>query len=217
MWSTSFEPARRETEAIAMIARGKGIKSPLNIGDEPGRPQAKPQNLSSFSLRGGLRRTSTQASVNEAEEEEPPSKPPRPGSIRSAASTRSVSPNPVTSSQSMLPDYSGPQGYISPTAFTAACNLGQTPTHLSPSAPRPGYLSRASSASTAGSALGPGSGVAGAVAAAAVAAKKKPPPPPPPRKKPSLVQAEYVVALYSFPGQGGGDLGFREGDRIKII
>ena len=130
IWSTSFEPVRREIEAIAMIARGKGIKSPLTVGDEPGRPQVKPQNLPSFSLRGGLRRTSTQASVNEAEEEEPPLKPPRPGSIRSAASTRSVSPNPATTSQSMLPDYSGPQGYIAPTAFTTACNLGQTPTHL---------------------------------------------------------------------------------------
>ncbi|KAF2144325.1 uncharacterized protein K452DRAFT_223874 [Aplosporella prunicola CBS 121167] len=48
---------------------------------------------------------------------------------------------------------------------------------------------------------------------------KKKPPPPPPKKRFDSGQppAEYVVALYDFASQQPGDLGFREGDRIKIV
>ncbi|KAK2067400.1 hypothetical protein P8C59_001147 [Phyllachora maydis] len=46
---------------------------------------------------------------------------------------------------------------------------------------------------------------------------KKKPPPPPPKRKPSMRPEEWVVALYSFSGEGEGDLSFREGDRIRIV
>ncbi|RDW66875.1 hypothetical protein BP5796_09624 [Coleophoma crateriformis] len=46
--------------------------------------------------------------------------------------------------------------------------------------------------------------------------KKKPPPPPPPKRIGSNT-GTFVVALYDFAGEGGGDLNFREGDRIKVI
>jgi hypothetical protein len=53
--------------------------------------------------------------------------------------------------------------------------------------------------------------------ASAIAAKKKPPPPPP---KPKMIKKEddgyYVIALYTFQAQAAGDLGFKEGDRIKV-
>jgi amphiphysin len=45
-------------------------------------------------------------------------------------------------------------------------------------------------------------------------AKKKPPPPPPKRIGSDL--GLYAIALYSFEGQGQGDLSFRENDRIKV-
>ena len=67
------------------------------------------------------------------------------------------------------------------------------------------------------------SGTAGAVATplqgiASGIGKKKPPPPPPKKRFDSgQPPAEYVVALYDFASQQPGDLGFREGDRIKII
>ena len=47
------------------------------------------------------------------------------------------------------------------------------------------------------------------------AAAKKKPPPPPPKRLPSNLDL-YAVALYSFDGQGQGDLSFRENDRIRV-
>jgi hypothetical protein len=47
---------------------------------------------------------------------------------------------------------------------------------------------------------------------AAAQGKKRPPPPPPPSSRPV-----FVTALYDFDGQGGGDLVFREGDRIRVM
>lgn len=50
----------------------------------------------------------------------------------------------------------------------------------------------------------------------AASIKKKAPPPPPPKRIGSNT-GPFVVALYDFAGEGGGDLSFREGDRIKIV
>ncbi|KAL2020472.1 hypothetical protein VTK56DRAFT_8357 [Thermocarpiscus australiensis] len=49
-------------------------------------------------------------------------------------------------------------------------------------------------------------------------ARKKPPaPPPPPKRALAAKPDEWVVAQYAFPGQGAGDLSFREGDRIRVV
>jgi len=49
------------------------------------------------------------------------------------------------------------------------------------------------------------------------ALQKKKPPPPPPKRIGSQNSGLFAVALYSFEGQGQGDLSFREGDRIKVV
>lgn len=54
-------------------------------------------------------------------------------------------------------------------------------------------------------------------AANAVAAKKKPPPPVPTKRFPSGQNMQYVTAVFDFEGQGGEDLAFREGDRIRVV
>ncbi|KAJ2897897.1 hypothetical protein MKZ38_004312 [Zalerion maritima] len=216
VWSAACHPARQQVESITMIARGRGKSAPLHLTDEPTRPQPLSKS-STFSLKGGLRRTPTHPTVQEPreeeEEEEAPAKPPRPNRIPSthSLSNASLAPRPSPSSHNgsdLIPDYSSPHGYVTPTAFTTATNLGQSSSHLSPNTGRPEYFSRRSSASTIASAASSG---------AAAAAKKKPPPPPPPKKKPQVPRVEYMVALYPFQGQSQGDLYFQEGDRIKII
>jgi hypothetical protein len=47
--------------------------------------------------------------------------------------------------------------------------------------------------------------------------KKKPPPPPPPKRGAAAKPDEWVVALYPFTGQGGSDLSFEEGARIRVV
>jgi len=49
------------------------------------------------------------------------------------------------------------------------------------------------------------------------AVQKKKPPPPPPKRLGTGSTVLFAVALYSFDGQGDGDLSFREGDRIKVV
>ena len=97
-----------------------------------------------------------------------------------------------------------------------------TPTaSFSPAAPRADYFSRNrpqptsmnSSSNLTNKPFAAAS--ASGIAAAAVAAKKKPPPPPP-RLPSASAPGPYVTALYDFDGQGGDDLSFREGDRIRV-
>lgn len=51
---------------------------------------------------------------------------------------------------------------------------------------------------------------------AGIAGKKKPPPPPP-KKKMGEKKERWVRALFTFEGQDGGDLSFREGERILVV
>nr|OQO29269.1 hypothetical protein B0A51_07514 [Rachicladosporium sp. CCFEE 5018] len=56
-----------------------------------------------------------------------------------------------------------------------------------------------------------------ATSAASLAAKKKAPPPVPIKRIMSGRQETWVVAVFDFEAQGEGDLGFREGERIRVI
>jgi amphiphysin len=82
--------------------------------------------------------------------------------------------------------------------------LSYTPNHSSGSRPSTSYSAHSSAGPT------------GDYFQRAVIAKKKPPPPPPKRIGSSNL-ALYAVALYSFEGQGQGDLSFKEHDRIRVI
>jgi len=82
--------------------------------------------------------------------------------------------------------------------------MSYTPSHSSASRPSSSYSAHSSAGPT------------GDYFQRAAIAKKKPPPPPPKRIGSNNL-ALYAVALYSFDGQGQGDLSFKEHDRIRVI
>lgn len=90
------------------------------------------------------------------------------------------------------------------------------------SAPRPPVSRNTTGASTASyrSAVSAASAVSagthGANVLAGIAGKKKPPPPPP-KKKIGERKETWVRALFTFEGQDGGDLSFKEGERILVM
>ncbi|EGC44849.1 SH3 domain signaling protein [Histoplasma capsulatum var. duboisii H88] len=88
------------------------------------------------------------------------------------------------------------------------------PTGYSPAGPRVDYFSRERQPSSSGHSSAGAVSSLGMTQIAAAAAKKKPPPPPP---RSASSPAVFVTALYDFPGQGSGDLAFREGDRIRVL
>lgn len=212
-WSSAFTPIQREVESIGLIARGKAVHMSMSLGadGQPHQPSVSPK---SPLPQLGFRRSSPALIQSNNNGNEPPRRNlriPSAGSITSAFGRRDHSPQPSPSSR--RPDF------LSPTDFTTATVLGQSP-GASPNSPRPrnDYFAgnRPSTASTVASNMSQLSLTNGAAGAAA-AKKKKPPPPPPPKRIPSTQPEEYVVALFSFSGQSAGDLSFREGDRIKII
>jgi len=117
-------------------------------------------------------------------------------------STTSLKQQPSPSEPSPAPSMGRRPDYLAPTDFTTATILGGAAVDRSLSSPSPGTSPGAQQARDY---FGNGQ------------IKKKPPPPPPPKRIPSTKPEEWVVALYSFAGQGQGDLSFREGDRIKIV
>ncbi|KAI1327000.1 hypothetical protein F5Y16DRAFT_206571 [Xylariaceae sp. FL0255] len=196
-WSASFEPVRREVESIGCIATGKACRLPMKLSDDTGALDRRQSTSSATSLPPGPRQSATGLI---------PSVGPRPQRVPSTTSLSSQpSPNPNNYNLSNL----------APTDFTTASRLGQgslTPGSVSPNAlrPRSDYFGRANTAPIPTSPAASISSVA--------AAKKKPPPPPPPKKIQSFQRPdEYVIAQYTFRGEGSGDLSFREGDRIKIV
>lgn len=115
----------------------------------------------------------------------------------------SLSPEPRImriSSSNSVPVYSSPAPEPSP---EPELTPSHTPRYLSP------YLTPTSSYSAA---AGPSTDYF-----QRAAIQKKKPPPPPPKRIGSQNSGLYALALYSFDGQGGGDLKFREGDRIKVV
>ncbi|KAB5559772.1 SH3 domain signaling protein [Coniochaeta sp. 2T2.1] len=218
-WEADFRPVQREVESIGCIARGKAVHLSMNLGldGQPHQPATSPQSANPLSKMGFRRSTSGLISSNNDSNEVPQRQTLR---IPSTSSTgrQDHSPQVSPSSTPRRPDY------LAPTDFTTATVLGQSPA-ISPNSlrPRNDYFPdnrRPSTTSLRSNmsqlSLTPTNGSSSASAAAA-AKKKKPPPPPPLKRVPSAQPEEYVVALYSFSGQGAGDLSFREGDRIKIV
>lgn len=209
-WAQSFEPGKREVESISIIARGRGIREPLNLSND-GAPAPLGRQLSAPPPEPGIRRASSGLipSANGGR--------PRITSSNSTAPATSPTPSPQPSPKfGPRPDVKNSNygGLLRPTDFTTASDLGRSSGQVSPSQLRQtsagDYFSSRNPPS-------PASTIASNLSQNSIAAKKKPPPPPPPKRIGSGKPEEYVIAQYDFAGQGAGDLSFREGDRIKII
>ncbi|PGH34044.1 hypothetical protein GX50_03100 [[Emmonsia] crescens] len=212
-WERDISPAQREVEAISCLAHRKTSRQPRTSDEH--RNGSFPNGL-------GSRRTSSNQSTMRKPSVSPirnlrapspvfESKP----RLNGGANGHSQSNNHIIPSATK-PRYSPdiPPDYSSTPA--AACS---TPTGYAPAGPRMDYFSRERQQSSSGghSYVGAGAGAGtslGMTHIAAAAAKKKPPPPPP---RAASSHAVYVTALYDFPGQGAGDLAFREGDRIRVL
>ncbi|KAF3768646.1 hypothetical protein M406DRAFT_354952 [Cryphonectria parasitica EP155] len=206
-WNDAFQPAKKEAEAIPMIARGRGIREPLKLNNDDNAPGGRKLSAPAPSF-DGMRRTSTGLIPGSGG----PRRIPSNTSLRSNPSPQ-PSPNIGPRPDMKSPGYGG---HLRPTDFTTASDLGKSPGRVSPQQLRQssseGYFANRippSPAATVASTFSQGSNNA-------VAAKKKPPPPPP-KRIPSGRLEEFVIAQYDFAGQGAGDLSFREGDRIKIV
>ncbi|ROV94922.1 hypothetical protein VSDG_07112 [Cytospora chrysosperma] len=208
-WASDFQPAKKDVESLPLIARGRGIREPLNLNneDQPGNRLAAPPSPG----EAGVRRTSSGLIPGRG-------RIPSSGSMATSATSPILSPQP-SPRIGPRPDLKSP-GYgelLRPTDFTTASDLGKSPDNVSPS-----QLRRASATDYFGSRPppSPASTIASNYSqssSSAAAAKKKKPPPPPPKRIPSSKPEEFVIAQYDFVGQGAGDLSFREGDRIKIV
>lgn len=211
-WSAAFNPTKREFESVSCVAHGKACRQPMNVVlDEQGAATTSDGRKPSGGSLDGFRRSSS-ALIPNPNGNGPGPMPPRPKRIPSSSSltTPLASPGP-------RPTFSGNNLGV-PTEFTTASGFAQSPA-VSPTSlrprndyfPSPASINRPpSTASTVASSMSISS-------ASAAAVKKKPPPPPPPKRVPSTKPDEFVVAQYSYAGQGTGDLSFREGDRIKIV
>ncbi|XXH05791.1 hypothetical protein Hte_012229 [Hypoxylon texense] len=217
MWSSDYEPVKREVESITCIATGKAVRQPMKLPDEPSTEEnneRKPSTSSTASsiAENGFRRSTSGLISNGNGDGGPPLPGPRPNRIPSSTSIASHASNGIKPRPSFATN-------LTPTDFTTASRLGQslTPTPaISPGStqPRQDYFGgRPSTASTTAS----NASFTTAASGLSMGIKKKPPPPPPPKKISSNRPAEFVVAQYPFSGQGPKDLSFREGDRIKII
>ncbi len=216
-WSATFKPVQQEIEAIPCIARGKTIHQSMRLGNDgqPRQQSAAPPGEENGPKRSTSGLIPGAGSANGT----------RQLRIPSAGSIPPVSPGAATDGSPdrspRIPPSPGFGAHLRATDFTTATVLGreaQTPPALSPSVlrskPSRDYFNNQPPISSTATTptFSPVFSSTGAVVA-----KKKPPPPPPPKRLPSGRPDEFVIALYTFTGQGEGDLSFREGDRIKIV
>jgi len=238
---------RELESGIGLVAKGKAVHMALGVPAEkakgsytglgirdkvmPSRPATKPAGLPSGTGSTTSQLAIAQAETHGEEEEVAPPKPPRPGAMtsNSSRSIPSATGNgyrrpsaPYDNNPTVLPPSypTTPSGYpevdTPPSRYqtpangssplvTPSASLVQIPSNTSDyfanAQRRPSNQSQLSIASSA---------------AVIGAAKKKPPPPVPAKRLPSF-QSQFVTAMYDFPGQGEGDLSFREGDRIRVV
>lgn len=202
-WNAAYGPVRSQVESINMIARGKGLREPLNLDTQTRKP----------SLPSEPRRTSSGLISSTNNGPQPRAlRMPSMTSLRQPATPADPSPSPV----SKRPDY------LAPTDFTTATILGGAAVDRVTPGPSPGtmqardYFSNRDRPSAASINASAGS-LGGYTPTGNGFVKKKAPPPPPPKRFASTAPDEFVVAQFTFNGQGQGDLSFREGDRIKIV
>ncbi|KKY29096.1 putative sh3 domain signaling protein [Phaeomoniella chlamydospora] len=152
------------------------------------------ENKSASSILNGFgRRASGQSALRKPSTSPGRNLPPSP----SFEAKPKIASAPSPSASAMLyPPEPSPGPEIEPVVSRTSSEY-YSPQAYAPAAPRTDYFARDRLPSNSG--LG----------------KKKPPPPPPPRKPSD--QGLWVTALYDFNGQSGGDLVFKEGDRIRVL
>lgn len=235
VFEQEFTPMRKELEnGLRVVANGKVINQPMALPPEKGNSVTglgiRNKGTGLMSKGTGLvhRRKSDQSALQQGsvdspsiaassdygdeEEEAPPVKPPRPGSMpsipgnkpRIGSATLSPNPNPpYPNNNGHSPGYpTSPWADQRSQARTPPSRYGTPPESVNGSL-QPDYFAGSRRPSTSSM-------------ASSIAAKKKPPPPVPQKRIPSM-QSQWVTALYDFEGQNHGDLGFREGDRIRVV
>jgi hypothetical protein len=204
-WQADFLPIQQAIECLACVAHGKAVRQPM--GTDERRNGSHIADLNSR-RPSNHRQLSANASIPPGRSLPPPEpigetkprirdlSPHLSPALSSHASPRVSSPAP-----NLPPPESDPTDAYMPVAY-------------SPAAPRADYFSRERQPSATSASPSLHQAFVSSSISTAFVKKKPPPPPPPPR---SLSQAIFVTALYSFGGQGPGDLVFREGDRIRVL
>ena len=196
-WEIEFLPIQKEIEAFAIMTHGKGARQPRNSDEHKNGLQ--PNGFGTRRISGqSLGRKPSASPIRNLRAPSPviEVKQPRLNGIHSPTP-------PSLANLAPKPSYSASTSHTSPDLSDSSAY--HTPAY-SPAAPR--YGQRQPSATSVTSNASSTSQIA---SMAAAAAKKKPPPPPP---RPNV---HFVTALYDFDGESGGDLSFREGDRIRVI
>ncbi|KAK3996258.1 hypothetical protein QBC44DRAFT_160142 [Cladorrhinum sp. PSN332] len=192
IWNAAFSPIKSQIETISFVrARSMAQQAPT----------------------AGYKRTHSGLIPT-------PANAPQPRALRVPSSSSNRAPSPEARQPSPSPSTRPKPEWANPTDFTTATILGggavdrsrdRSPnsTHNSSS-----YFSR--SPNTSQSHL---AGVSPSASTNTVNGfvKKKPPPPPAKKFVPKPKPDVWVVALYTFTGEGAGDLSFQEGDRIKVV
>jgi amphiphysin len=189
-WGREFAPIKKEAETMSMIARGKAVHAPMQLGDDPSR---RGSSMTHLGIRNHINTRRGGAKYQVAPATSSPSMRPEQPRIGRIPSTNSIPQ--ITSSTQNFDEEEVKPYHLTP--YLSA----QTPAE-----PAGGFNhnNQVAGGSTQSSMLSTGSSAIG----------KKKPPPPPPKRLPSTV---WVTAIYDFSGQEAGDLTFREGDRIKVV
>jgi amphiphysin len=195
-----FGPVKKRVENVSTLRDGRAIKQPF-----ASRPDSLLTRTVNHRAPSGITKTGSLP-------------PPIPGGGNGALSPPSLSssyrrtpsnaslgrtnPSPPGSVSSYQ---TARENYAHSTTSAASKAVSRVPSHNSYTSYTSQLTPSISSASIASS------------SAAAAAAGKKKPPPPPPKRKPSTQKDVYVIAEYEFRAESDGDLGFRAGDRIKVV
>ncbi|KAF9894088.1 hypothetical protein FE257_009061 [Aspergillus nanangensis] len=200
-WEQALLPVQQEIEGFGCIANGKTVRMGSHCSDDHQRNGGLMNGRLGTNGINFRRRSSGQTST--------PLQP-------------ATSPGRKVSHSSLIPDTKPPppmydtkprpNGLASPASSTLGIPTPAILTSSPNESSRTDYFSRSQHNVSAGlTPVSPGHGVL-----AAVAGKKKPPPPPP-KPRVGSSNALFVTALYDFDGESGGDLAFREGDRIRVL
>lgn len=200
-WEVTFKPVQTEIENFGCLAQGKAMRRVSNDQENKKRPSIT-SKASSSSMRSTFRR----GSQTPGSSSQTPCVPEYPPSPPSSTISHNSNPIPVGNAAGSKPLSTGGD-YFNPPRPTFLPTPQPTPMPSgvvrSPAGPNiDSFQAKVSPMSDAP-----------LDSMSATIAKKRPPPPPPS----AASRPVFVTALYDFDGQGGSDLVFREGDRIRVV